>query len=68
MSVAFVVPGLSPPPPEPPPKDYLEKHSFVQEEKRDDKIRARMEACKQGMMQLDALRSKHQRLMQVVPF
>ncbi|KAL6732908.1 hypothetical protein Aduo_003616 [Ancylostoma duodenale] len=30
----------------------------------DVKIRARMEACRQGMMQLDALRSKHMKLMQ----
>ncbi|KAK6731302.1 hypothetical protein RB195_007648 [Necator americanus] len=30
----------------------------------DVKIRARIEACRQGMMQLDALRSKHMKLMQ----
>lgn len=74
MSVACVVPEGASPPPEPPPKDYLmESEStfntldsgIVPLEKRDGKLRARLEACKQGMLQLDALRSKHHRLMQV---
>ncbi len=31
----------------------------------ESRIRQRLEACRQGMLQLDALRSKHQKLMQV---
>ncbi|VDN26637.1 unnamed protein product [Cylicostephanus goldi] len=91
MSVASATQEcVSPPPPEPPPRDYTDmslsfrhdidnqqQHRVVVVDNDEDaiadkfavdgdvKIRARLEACRQGMMQLDALRSKHMRLMQV---
>ncbi|VDL84472.1 unnamed protein product [Nippostrongylus brasiliensis] len=70
--VANSVPEGASPPPEPPPRDYTDMTIDFREEKKDSscgedgdvKIRARIEACRQGMMQLDALRSKHIKLMQ----
>uniref|UniRef100_A0A1I7W6F6 CUPID domain-containing protein n=1 Tax=Heterorhabditis bacteriophora TaxID=37862 RepID=A0A1I7W6F6_HETBA len=66
MSVVDLVPEGASPPPEPPPRDYGGTRTvgdkFAIEG--DVKIRARIEACRQGMIQLEALRSKHHRLMQ----
>ncbi|VDO73824.1 unnamed protein product [Heligmosomoides polygyrus] len=79
--VANSVPEGASPPPEPPPRDYTDMTlDFRELDKKatttpaicnedlidgDVKIRARMEACRQGMMQLEALRFKHVKLMQV---
>lgn len=78
--VANSVPEGASPPPEPPPRDYTDMTlDFRELDKKatttpaicnedlidgDVKIRARMEACRQGMMQLEALRFKHVKLMQ----
>ncbi|KJH43738.1 hypothetical protein DICVIV_10226 [Dictyocaulus viviparus] len=77
MSVANSAPEGASPPPEPPPRDYtnptlnfpdedvdkstVENNSVIEG---DVKIRARLEACRQGMIQLEALRTKHIKLMQ----
>lgn len=76
MSVASSVPEGASPPPEPPPRDYsdmtvnfrdVDDKVNVDEKlvvDGDVKIRARLEACRQGMIQLEALRTKHIKLMQ----
>ncbi|KAJ1346626.1 hypothetical protein KIN20_001491 [Parelaphostrongylus tenuis] len=76
MSVASSVPEGASPPPEPPPRDYgditVDFRDVDDKVSVDDKlvidgdvkIRARLEACRQGMIQLEALRTKHMKLMQ----
>ncbi|VDM52224.1 unnamed protein product [Angiostrongylus costaricensis] len=78
MSVASSVPEGASPPPEPPPRDYsdmtvdfrdVDDKVNVDEKlviDGDVKIRARLEACRQGMIQLEALRTKHIKLMQTL--
>ncbi|CAD6184504.1 unnamed protein product [Caenorhabditis auriculariae] len=45
-------------PPEPPPRDYFS--SFAG----DDRLRLRLEACRDGLLQLDVMRTKHTHMME----